>query len=442
MNVGPQIRTPSPDEGSNEARDRAVRPAATFLRRTTEWGRAGAWIPYAVAVAVSSLYLTMIFVSGGARLDVPFDYRLDALSVGTAAKSAVDTGWYTANDSLGLPGRLDMREFLQSDALHFVPVGVLGRLGGGWAQGVNLYFLLSFVMTACTALWAFTRLRVSSPVAVAIALMYAFLPFRFLRGIDHLALAYWAVPLIAVVAVRLTSRRPPFMDATGQRLAFNWKDRGTIQSLAFSVIVSMTGVYYAAFSMFLMAFAGLVAAASGRNWRRFLPAGVLIGVIALVVAVNLSPMLAYQWTAGPNAAMVRAPLEAEVYGLRVTQMLLPTVGHRSATLAAIAGRYGESLSRQGQYLFNESSTSSLGILGGLGLLIAVAAFLLRGRTLGRIAMMGGPILFMILVGTVSGIGALIAYVIPSIRCYNRISVVIAFFAFAALGMAAIGCSIA
>lgn len=52
-------------------------------------------------------------------------------------------------------------------------------LEAGWyLTNVNLYYLLAFPLTAVLALWALRRFGVALPLAVALAVLYAFLPFR------------------------------------------------------------------------------------------------------------------------------------------------------------------------------------------------------------------------------------------------------------------------
>jgi phosphoglycerol transferase len=164
----------------------------------------------------------------------------------------------------------------------------------------------------------------------------------------------------------------------------------------------------------------------------------------------MAPSVVYAALHGANqVAAVRSSVEAEVYGLRITQLLLPIQDHRVPQLAA----------RQAFYLkaspgaATEALFSSLGILGSLGFLAAVAALLLgwpRDRRSGTsgppdetgaegvgLRWLGMLTVAGVLLGTVAGFGAVFAGVVtPQIRAYNRISVFIALFALVTLGLLA------
>jgi len=143
---------------------------------------------------------------------------------------------------------------------------------------------------------------------------------------------------------------------------------------------------------------------------------------------------------------VRTPHEAEIYGLRITQMLLPIDSHRVPSMAQKRAAY-RTASTNG---FTEANMAALGIVGSLGFLLSISALLLgRPRTRRRsesppeteepvsLRLLGLLTVSAVLFGTVSGFGAVFAGAIsPQIRAYNRISVFIALFALATLGVLA------
>src|SRR5204862_367728 len=73
-----------------------------------------------------------------------------------------------------------------------------------------LYYLLSFPLVTLTALLVLRRLGCAYAPALAVALLYAFLPYH-TRRIGHLFLsAYWLVPPAVLLVVRTYPARSPF----------------------------------------------------------------------------------------------------------------------------------------------------------------------------------------------------------------------------------------
>jgi phosphoglycerol transferase len=159
------------------------------------------------------------------------------------------------------------------------------------------------------------------------------------------------------------------------------------------------------------------------------------------------PTVVYAAQNGKNpAAAVRNPFEAETYGLRITQMLLPVMDHRVPSMAAMRARY-MAASPGGN---TEANLAALGIVGSLGFVLSISAALLgwprsRRGTQGppgtdepvSLRLLGFLTVSSVLLGTVAGFGAVFAAAVtPQIRAYNRISVFIALFALVTLGVLA------
>ena len=206
-------------------------------------------------------------------------------------------------------------------------------------------------------------------------------------------------------------------------------------------------MYYAFFGCFFLLVVGLRAAIRSRDYRPAVAATLLVFVSATVVAVQLLPTAIYAARHGKNPEVaVRSAYESELYGLRITQMLLPIDTHRVAALAARRVRY-ESNSPGAS---TEADDATLGFVGSLGLLASISALIFgwpRDRRRRGIApdLVGPPglrwfgmlTLSALLLGTVSGFGAVFAGAVsPEIRAYNRISIFIALFVLATLGILA------
>ena len=142
--------------------------------------------------------------------------------------------------------------------------------------------------------------------------------------------------------------------------------------------------------------------------------------------MNISPNLIHQKLHGSNLEVpLRSPSEAEVYGLRVTQLILPRPEHRNPYLSYVNHLYEST-----RPLVNENRFSSLGIVGSFGLFLLFLSILIKlagGSVNEKIVWLGLTVYVFFLFGTIGGLGAIFSSVISaSIRCWNRMSVFIAF----------------
>jgi phosphoglycerol transferase len=164
----------------------------------------------------------------------------------------------------------------------------------------------------------------------------------------------------------------------------------------------------------------------------------LIAAIFAALVANLSPNIIYQYTHGKTETAQRAPVEAELYGLKLAQLVLPLTGHRIGSWRRIKDEYNRAP------LVNENDDSALGLIGSIGFLtllglLVYSAFDLGRRedksTLNLLAHLSILNLSALLLGTIGGFGAIFNLLVsPQIRGYNRISVYIAFFSFFAVAL--------
>ena len=385
------------------------------MKHEQHTARGKEWTIYGAALALCLGILTVLLQLWRANLRVPFTYDGDALLSGLIVKGTAENGWFLQNPRLGAPEGLSFYDYPLSDWLHFAVLRLLTLSGSSYGLALNLFYLLSFPATALTALFVFRRFGFAALPALVGSMLYAFLPYHFLRGEVHFFLAmYYLVPLLVLVLLWVGDGEP----LSRRRLG---------ASFAICALMSVGGVYYAAFAcLLLLASGGVAALRASRLTPLTLPA-VLAGVILLGAALTLVPNALYWHTHGKNSQVAhRAASESELYGLKISQLVLPITGHRIEALAAGKLEYNNSM-----LLVTENDESSLGIVGTCGFLILLGCLLLRDRSalpagMDRLASLN---LFALLLATIGGFGSLIAVTLtPAIRGYNRISVFLAFFA--------------
>jgi hypothetical protein len=381
---------------------------------------------YGFAVVLSITILTAVMRLWEADLSVPFQNQGDGLLGQMWAKTLVDHAWYLHNPDLGAPGRLDFNDFPVAESWHFLILKLLALILRNPAAVINYYFLFGFPLTTLSTLYLLRRLGVSYGCSLVAALLFAFQPYHFLRGTKHLMLAsYYGIPLVILVGLWV-------LDAEKA-----WSRRRWFFALAVSAIISSAGVYYAFFSCYFVALAGLAAAWSTRQMRHLLRAAGLVAIITAGLIANFLPTLEYQRRHGSNPEVARRfPAEAEIYGLKLVPLLLPVNEHRLAPLAEITRQYQHPLA--GPLLHNENLNGPIGIVAAIGFFILVGHLLVQrpagpcGGTMDRLAAWN---IFAVLLGTMGGAGVIIAFLgFPWIRAYNRISIFIALFALVAVAV--------
>ncbi|HEV3345144.1 MAG TPA: hypothetical protein VG125_32505, partial [Pirellulales bacterium] len=409
--------------------------------------------PYAAAVLSSLVILSLLMELWRLDLTVPFVYRLDALLCQVWTRSILDHGWYLNNPQLAAPTLSQMHDFPTSDSLHFAVIKLLGCFGLAWPVIFNVYYLLTFPLTALTSVFVLRQLGIKGSPALVASQLYTFLPYHWNRGEAHLFLAaYYVVPLSILVSIwislgHLGGASKPAASSEPPADTGSWRRRLGLSALI-SALQSSAGVYYAFFASFLFVVAGLTACWRGRSLRPCLPAALLLAITVGGVAANTAPSLVYWHHQGQNPEVANRSLQdTEVFALKLAPLLLPVEYHNLPSLAALRWRYNTT-----SLLLNENASATLGVVGGIGFMAMLGwIFFVRSRSAaGResasrhllVDTLSTLNLALVLLATSGGFGAIFSLLINSqIRAYNRVSVFIAFCALTtvAAGLDWLGC---
>ena len=346
-----------------------------------------------------------------ADFKVPFMYFVDSLFYSVAIKGSIEHGWWLHNPSLGAPEGLNFESYPAMENFQFALIKLLTLFTSNHALVLNIFYLLTFPLTALTSFYFLRSFRFSFGAALIVSLLYAFLPFHFFQSYHLMVAAYYLVPLMVLVIAWICLE---------ERL----RDRKAIASLVICVIAGSCGVYYPHFFCYLLLVAGVFSWWNRRNVAPLLTALVLIVVVAGTVVINHLPSIMYQRAHGAAAMGNRSVGDVEIMGLKITQLLLPIGGHRNEKLAALKARYNVGP------LINENDTSSLGIIGSIGFLVLIGAIFSRRQLPPLVEALSRLNIAAVLLGTIGGFSALFAlFVSAQVRAYTRISVFIAFFSF-------------
>ena len=392
---------------------------------------------YAGAVVLCLVILTCVMKLWRADPRTPFEYGGDALFHGMVIKGIIDNGWYLRNNLIGMPGGAEVFYFPMADNLHFLLIKFFSLFTSDYALIFNFYFVLTFPLTTISSLYVFRHFKISYLIALMGSLLYTFLPYHFFRNQHHLVLAgYYIVPLMVMVLLWVISGRLVTSGSeenkNGQRL--NLRSKRFVASIVICLLIASGGLgYYAFFACFFLLVAGVAAALYWKSARHLAVSLILAAVVFSGFVINLVPNMIYIRRQGESRTVKRGTGEAEAYGLKITQLLLPIDGHRIPVLARLKDKYNSAAP-----LVNENRNATLGVVGSIGFLTLLGWLLFWKPAAGQMgandetrALLSHLSLLNIggvLLATVGGFASLFALLIsPQMRSYNRVSVYLAFF---------------
>jgi phosphoglycerol transferase len=389
---------------------------------------------YGTAVVLSILLFVRVMRLWESDLAVPLSYAGDGLLNCMLIKSIAQNGWYLHNPYVGMPTGLEYYDFPFGDTLHFFLLKILSLFSPDFGTTLNLYYYSSFPLTAIAALFVFRRFGFSYACSIVGSLLYTFLPYHFLRGEVHIFLAtYYLIPLVVMILLWIGSADQtlphwrPVADS-GDR---NRPRIRLLASIVICILLALTGFYYALFACFLLLVVGVYASIYRRSLSPLAISGLLVGIILIGTVANAIPNLRYWQKHGKNPEVAqRNPVDADQYGLRVAQLVLPITNHRIPLLARVKEKYNRFMP-----FVNENDMAALGTVGTIGFFVLLGCLVVRNsvnvpESLRNLALLN---LATVLLATMGGFSSIFAIVVsPQIRAYNRISVFIAFFSFFAV----------
>lgn len=386
--------------------------------------------PYIVTAIISLLLVAVVYHVWKIDWRVLPGNDPDSRQHQVIIKNFVEGGHFYVNPWLGAPGKQELYDFPLPHWTHLMVWAVLRLFSHNYGVVLNLYFFLTYPLCALTALYALRRFGISTGLAIAGAVLFAFSPFHIFRGESHLFLSsLYTLPLAALVIVWLAVGIPLFgfqlPDELPSRPAIT---RDGIIALASCVLMGWDHPYYAFFTAGLLLIGGLLGQFRNGHRRALASAIMMCVVTGAALLIALLPNIVYFHTHGRTLVAHRLPEESEMSPLTIIQLIAPIGAHRVPFLNHIRQFYDQ----HGLMANQEAWTSTLGFLGSVGFFVALAS-LFRRRASEFLYSLGILNLWAILVGVMGGFGALFAFVVsPQIRGYNRISIFIGFFSIAAL----------
>lgn len=342
----------------------------------------------------------------------------DEYGVFYIVKTIKEHGWYLENPTVGGITGGDMYDYVYSDSLSFLIVKIISLFFDNVYLIVNFFYFSSYIIVALISVYVCKKLRYRDEVAVIVAILYAFSAYIQTRYAHLWLTPYYLLPLGCMVAIWIL--RGEIREDTGSI----WKSRKFLQAMFFSFLSAFTGFYYAFFTCVIYAVAVTIRIINSPKKQRKKEYGSILLIIPVIsgVFINVVPNMIYMINHGINSAgelVSRSAGDAEIYGLKLVQLLLPRTDHRISYLNDISQKY------VGNYpLINENVSASLGIIAAIGF-IASLIWLFRINCKEKTYSYLNIGLF--LIGTIGGVGSIFSLFFSTpMRAYNRISLQIMF----------------
>ncbi|MBM7866615.1 hypothetical protein GTO89_08660 [Heliobacterium gestii] len=393
--------------------------------------------PYLIALLACSIVVYWRFELWRADLSIPFSYHGDSLGVAATIKAFIESGWYTYTPFLGAPFGRSPEDYAMFEGLSFLMLKAITMFTNDYAVTLNVFYLLTFLLTTVTTLYVFRHFGISNYVAIPVSVLYSIAPYHILRGTFHFFLSvYFLVPLIVMVILWIYRDEDFLFNHQLSISKLVTAKSKNLQSILICVLIASTGIYYAFFACFFLIVVGIAIFIIKRKINNLVSSFLLILTMIATGLINALPSLIYQFYNGKNYAVSqRLPWETEVYALKITQLFIPPADYGIGLIAKIRNVYSAFP------LINENSFSYLGVIGCIGFLILTVLLLfnekeenklLHGSVLNNLSRLN---IFAILFATIGGFSSIFSILVtPQIRANNRISIFIAYFSLFAVAI--------
>lgn len=359
----------------------------------------------------------------------PVLYEGDGFAFFYNFKRVAEESWFYTNQRANYPWVSNFSDFPQSDFGNYLFIKLVALITGSIVVASNLYISVGFPLAFFTMYLLLRVLNVSKVSAIVGAFSYAFLSFHFLRVAHIFFTWYFVIPCYVYLFYRLLNRTPI--------LFTDWKKQGSsnIRHFIGLMLLPFFGGYFTLFALFGLVFCVVpLLALSKKLWQTGIAIATSGFAILLGTLLNIYPTILYTKQNGPNLeALVRIPLESELYALKFSQLFIPVGYHFNSFFRDLSNFYNSNSAS-----INENASAVIGILPSIGVLLSLGFLIYRlvpqivktNHLLNdkRILIAGLFILFYVLFASIGGLVALYALLVNSTaRGWNRVSIYIACF---------------
>jgi phosphoglycerol transferase len=294
-----------------------------------------------------------------------FSYSQDGLFYLFAVKLTMQEGWFFTSKFLGYPqldGVFNLNDFpIQADSFNFLLIKFFAIFSNNAIFVVNCYFILTFALNSLAAFVAFRAFKINNLSAILLSILFAFLPYHFVRSSWHLFLSNYAViPLLVICALWICQGKINLIGKNAKNQISFSPNYYFFISLSIVIFAASNGIYYIFYGLIIFIFAWFLKSLDeGKFINNSLAIIVFLGFATFVTLFILYfPSFSYWIKNGANAEVAnRSYHNSEYFALRLVDLLMPIQNHFIAFLANLRIAFDEALGVEG-----ERRAASLGIL--------------------------------------------------------------------------------
>lgn len=337
----------------------------------------------------------------------------DTIGIASAAQNYISG--IDRYDLFNMPFGEKKASNIQSGAPYLLLLRLICLFCNSWGMAINILYFIGYPLSAICMFGVLAYLGSRPEAAAGLSIIYAFLPYHYLRGEEHLYLGmYFLIPFACLLLYELFAGA----EFTKAKLHFG---------IILMFLLGISDIYYTVFSCILLVCAGLSGALARRRkgcffYSLIFGAMSMLGILITNIPFLMSVLRGVQSAA--DAAHGRTLYDLEIFGLRIAQLILPIQGHRLSFLAELRQKYDDTI------LSTENSMSTLGFLISCGFVLSLFSALLmhaKSREGSAVRELGKLNIMCVLLGTVGGFNIFVGMLSASIRCYNRLSLFIGTF---------------
>jgi phosphoglycerol transferase len=377
-------------------------------------------------ICVTILILALSLGLDSMDFSVPFNFWGDTLWQSVPIKSLIENSNPYFIPNLSAPYGLPSAGFPCITNLDWLVMKCIAFVNRSSGFVLNVFWLFTIILTSFSCSVSLHLLGLKKKIICSLlGISYALLPYAFFRNVAHINLVYYAVPPICLFVIHLSRGFPKK----------NNREIFVVGILAIAT-QGFGYLYYTFYTLILLFVSTLIGYCKNQDYRILKIGTLAIFVSMLCSVVNLTPTF-YSWNkyGKPDQIGFKTSQESEIYAIKLRQMLVPNKDN-CIPLLSLWGKNDASIPFPNE---NENKSARLGLLASIGFLILLL------NIMGRLVLpnskrdelldtLSAFTIFIFLVATVGGIGAIINQIITEFRCYNRISVFISFFALAGLAI--------
>lgn len=363
------------------------------------------------------------------RPGTPMGLTVDSTQVAMQVRAILEHGWYLENPDLGAPFGQNAGWYPSGETVHFLLIHLIGLFADSPFTVSAVYFFLGFPLAALTMYWLMRQAGIGRLGSVVGGVLFSVVPGH-QEKFGHLWLSsYWVVPLGVWLVLQAAHDRP---------ILWRPRDDGSwwsvIRPTLIVLTVGLSGVYYIAFTLILLAVVLLVRWFRGGNRHAI---AVNVGVAGVIGALAVGSLKVL--TLGNDKDLVtgttpafRVPGESERYAGKLMDLVLPWHAHRAEPLEYLTLAYNAGTTAT----VEKPALGLVALVGVVALLWLALSPLLGGekRPSSRLAVWGLLTLVSLGFYTTGGLGSFVAFFgTPQLRTWSRFSLYIALFGLLAVG---------